>query len=118
MSRFRLLRDFAALAFGEGVSKIAGFAAFAYLARVLAPESYGAVELAAAMALFFALIVDFGFGPIGAREIAHEPHRAPELAGLVPSARLLLSQSYPGGMEGNKKPHPGFASCARFGWKP
>lgn len=91
MSRFRLVRDFAALSGGELVSKVAGFLAFAYLARVLEPMAYGAVELAAAMALFFALVVDFGFGPIGAREIAREPGRAEELAARVPAARLLLA---------------------------
>ncbi|MAE96176.1 MAG: hypothetical protein CL910_16095 [Deltaproteobacteria bacterium] len=91
MSRFRLVRDFAALSGGELVSKVAGFLAFAYLARVLEPEAYGAVELAAAMALFFALVVDFGFGPIGAREIAREPGRAAELAARVPAGRLLLA---------------------------
>jgi len=91
VTRLRLVRDLAALAGGEGLSKVAGFLAFAYLARVLRPEDYGAVELAAALALFFALIVDFGFGPIGAREIARHPERAPELAAEVPAARLLLA---------------------------
>lgn len=89
--RLRLVRDFAALALGEGLSKVAGFAAFAWLARVLSPEGYGAVELAVALSLFFLLVVDFGFGPIGAREIARAPERARELAGRVPAGRLLLS---------------------------
>jgi O-antigen/teichoic acid export membrane protein len=87
----RLARDFAALAGGEVVAKIAGFAAFAWLARALAPEAYGAVELAVALSLFFVLVVDWGFGPIGAREIARAPERAPELAALVPAARMLLA---------------------------
>ncbi len=91
MSRFRLVRDFAALSGGELVSKVAGFLAFAYLARVLEPAAYGSVELAAAMALFFALVVDFGFGPIGAREIAKHPERAEGLAARVPAGRLLLA---------------------------
>lgn len=91
MSRFRLVRDFAALSGGELVSKIAGFLAFAYLARVLEPAAYGSVELAAAMVLFFALVVDFGFGPIGAREIAKRPERAEALAASVPAGRLLLA---------------------------
>lgn len=91
MSRFRLVRDFAALSGGELVSKVAGFLAFAYLARVLEPAAYGSIELAAAMALFFALVVDFGFGPIGAREIAKRPERAESLAASVPAGRLLLA---------------------------
>jgi O-antigen/teichoic acid export membrane protein len=85
------VRDFAALAGGELVAKLAGFAAFAWLARALAPEASGAVELAVALSLFFVLVVDWGFGPIGAREIARAPERAPELAALVPAGRLLLA---------------------------
>lgn len=99
-SPLRLVRDLAALSGGELVSKIAGFAAFAYLARALTPEAYGAVELAVALALFFALIVDFGFGPIGAREIARDPARAPSLAAEVPAARLLLAVLAVPGMGG------------------
>ncbi len=91
MGRFRLLRDLAALSGGELVGKVAGFLAFAYLARTLPPASYGSVELAAALALFFTLVVDFGFGPIGAREVARDPACAAELAARVPAGRLLLA---------------------------
>jgi len=91
MKANRLVRDLAALAGGEGIGKVAGFVAFAWLARALPAESYGAVELAASMTLFFGLVVDLGLGPIGAREIARAPGRAPELAAHIPAARLLLA---------------------------
>ena len=91
MSRIQLVRDYLALALGEGVSKIAGFAAFAWLARVLTTEGYGAVELAVALSMFFALVVDAGLGPIGAREIARDPARVGTLAALVPSARIAIA---------------------------
>lgn len=87
----QLVRDAVALFTGEVLSKLAGFAAFAYLARVLEPSAYGAVELAVALSMFFGLIVDFGFGPIGAREIARDPGLAPPLAARIPAARLLLA---------------------------
>jgi len=86
-----LLRDLAALALGEGVAKLAGFAAFAYLARTLSAAHYGAVELASAITMLFFLVVDFGFAPIGARELAADRSRARWLAAAIPTLRLALA---------------------------
>ena len=69
----QLVRDYAALAVSETVSKLAGFVAFAYLARTLGPGDYGAVEFTVAMHMVGFLIVDFGLAPIGARAITNEP---------------------------------------------
>ena len=85
-----LLRDWAALAAGEAAAKVAGFVAFAYLARVLEPGAYGAVELAAALVLFSRLFVHFGFGTIGAREVARNESTARMLAAQIPAGRLIL----------------------------
>jgi O-antigen/teichoic acid export membrane protein len=74
----------------ELLGKIAGFVAFATLARRLTPEAYGAVELCVGLSLLFMLIVDFGLDPIGAREISRQPARARALAAQVPALRLLL----------------------------
>ena len=86
----RLVGDYAALAGGELLAKIASLVAFAYLARKLGPDAYGAVELAVALVMVFGLVVDFGFGPIGAREVTRDPGRAGSLARHIPAARLLL----------------------------
>lgn len=93
MSRnpLQLLRDFMALSGGEVIAKIAGFAAFAYLSRVLGAEAYGATELAVALVTFASLIVDFGFGPIAAADLMRDPARAPSVAVWVPSARIGLA---------------------------
>lgn len=91
MKRPRLVRDLGALLAGDVASKIAGFAAFAWLARVLTPAAYGSVELAAAMVLFFGLAVDFGLAPIGAREIARERDRAAGLVRTIPALRGILA---------------------------
>jgi O-antigen/teichoic acid export membrane protein len=72
-SAAQLVRDFLALSGGELLAKLAGFAAFAYLARTLSAEGYG------------------GFGPIGARELAREPARAAQLAAAIPTARSALA---------------------------
>lgn len=85
-----LARDFAILSVGELASKIAGFVGFAYLARTLAPADYGVVELAATLVLFFSIALDFGVGSICARDVARDPSRAGELAGLVPAARHVV----------------------------
>lgn len=87
----RLVRDFLLLSGGELFSKLIGFVAFAYLARSLEPSAYGAVELAVSLSLFFALIVDFGLSPVGAREVARDPQRVRELAGEIPAARFVVA---------------------------
>jgi len=87
----RLVGDFFSLAGGEVLAKLAGIAAFGWLARALPSEAYGSVELAVALAAFFSLVVDFGFGPIGARELGTRPERAAELAAAVCAARLALA---------------------------
>lgn len=90
-SPLTLARDLFALVGGELLAKIAGFVAFAYLARVLPAESYGSVELAVAVVAVFVLVVDFGFAPIGARELARSPERAAFLAAAIPTLRLALA---------------------------
>jgi len=87
----RFLVDYAWIASCEALSKIAGFAAFAYLARVLAPAGYGAVELAVAVGMVGYLVVDFGIGPIAARRVSAAPERAQSLLRSVPALRLALS---------------------------
>ncbi len=89
-SRPKALWDFAFLASGETLSKIAGFIAFAYMARVLTPQAYGSVEVAVAMLALFSFVVDFGFGPIAARDIIRNPGLTNQYAALIPAARLLL----------------------------
>ena len=87
----KLLRDFAALSGGNLLSKLAGFLAFAYLARTLGPEGYGAVEFAVAVSLFFAMIIDCGLGPIGVRELSGSRERIASLAAQIPSTRLVIA---------------------------
>jgi O-antigen/teichoic acid export membrane protein len=87
----RLLRDFIALSGGQLLSKALGFFAFAYLARNLEPASYGAVEVAVAIAVFFGLIINCGLSAIGVRELAQDPKRLPALAAHIPAAKLLIA---------------------------
>lgn len=86
----KLIVDFAVLSGGQLLSKVAGFAAFAYLARVLGPQSYGSVEYGMGLAAFFAMVVDFGLGPVGVREIATGEEPVDSLAANITLARLGL----------------------------
>ena len=87
----RLLRNLVSLSTGEAISRLIGFTAFALLARRLDPHDYGAVEFAVALALFFAMLVDFGLETIGARRIARDRKEVNQLAAEIPAARLLMA---------------------------
>jgi O-antigen/teichoic acid export membrane protein len=85
------VRNFLSLAAAETASKLLTFAAFAYLARVAGPDGFGYVEFAGAALLCASLVVDQGFGPYGAREIAKAPQRTASLAAEIVAARLVLA---------------------------
>ncbi len=74
------------LSVGETFSKVCVLLAFGYLARVLTPASYGIVEQALAITVFFVLGVESGMGLYGARIVAATPERVPR---LVPQVMLL-----------------------------
>lgn len=89
-SRFRALWDFVFLSGGETIGKIGGFVAFAYLARVLSPESFGAIEVSLALLASFGLFVDFGFGPLGAKEVSQKPDQTAFWAKAIPGTRMVI----------------------------
>jgi O-antigen/teichoic acid export membrane protein len=86
----KLVTDFFALSGGQSVSSLSGFLAFAYLARTLSPENYGAVEFAIGLSAIFGVIVEWGTGPIGIRELARAPKRVSVLASAIPASRLAI----------------------------
>jgi PST family polysaccharide transporter len=87
----KLLKNFLSLAAAEALSKVVTFAAFAYLARVAGPEGFGIIEFAGSLMLCAALVVDQGFGPYGAREIAKDPRRTQALVAEIVAARFMLA---------------------------
>jgi len=72
-------------------SRLIGFTAFALLARRLDPNEYGAVEFAVALALFFAMVVDFGLETIGARSISRNRNEVARLAAHGRYDKLLAA---------------------------
>jgi len=89
--RFKIVSDFFALSGGQLLSKVIGFAAFAYLARTLSPASYGILEYAIGMAAFFALVIEGGLGPIGVRAVSQTPDRVKALSALIPSTKFCIA---------------------------
>lgn len=75
----------------EAFTKLATFAAFAYLARVFGPSGFGYIEWAGTVLMCSSLIVDQGFSAYGAREIAKKPGETSELVSEVVTARILLA---------------------------
>jgi len=78
------------LGVGEFASKVFGFLAFAYLARVLGPSEFGQLEFALALIFFFTLLVDCGLGSYGAREIARDGTTVGRLTTHILFVRCLL----------------------------
>src|SRR5215475_6726094 len=87
----RLAANLLFLMAGEFTAKLLTFASFSYLARTLGPRDYGFIEFTLALMVFFSLPVDLGLGSYGAREIARNPARAPELLHEITGLRLFLS---------------------------
>ena len=75
----------------EAITKLATFAAFAYLARLFGPAGYGYLEWAGTVLMCSSLIVDQGFSVYGAREIAKSPEETPRLVSEVVTARIILA---------------------------
>ncbi|MGE0887580.1 MAG: oligosaccharide flippase family protein [Blastocatellales bacterium] len=86
-----LFRNFLSLAGAEIAAKALTFAAFAYLARVAGPDGFGYIEFAAAVVMCAGLIVEQGFNPFGAREIAKSPERTASLVSEIFLVRLGLA---------------------------
>jgi O-antigen/teichoic acid export membrane protein len=89
--RLKFVRDLSVLSGGQLVAKLVGFAAFAFLARMLDPVGYGAVELVVAVTAFFTTVIDCGLGTIGVRRIAEAPHERNALAAEIAAIKLTIA---------------------------
>lgn len=87
----KLAANFVLLSGGEALSKVFSFVAFAYLARILGPDTYGDIEFALAVTLFFNLVVEGGLGLLGAREIAKDEKSVLPLTFHIVIMRFVLA---------------------------
>ncbi len=89
--RLTFLRDQAALLAGHLIGKVAGFVAFAILARTISRDAYGAIEYLVGLSVLFATLVETGLGRVGVRRIAHQPAVLPAVTAQITMARLGLA---------------------------
>lgn len=87
----KLLKNLGYLFGAEGASKLVTFAAIAHLARVVGPQGFGYVEFAGSALLCAGLLVDQGFSPFGAREIAKAPASTGTWVSQIVIARFILA---------------------------
>jgi O-antigen/teichoic acid export membrane protein len=87
----KLATNFSFLVFGEAISKIFTFIAFAYLARTFGPLEFGHLEFVLAVMIFATLLVDFGSNPLGSREIAKTPYKIGEIVASIIGMRIILA---------------------------
>jgi O-antigen/teichoic acid export membrane protein len=87
----KFFRDLSVLVGGQIAAKLIGFLAFAYLARSLDPQAYGAVEFIVGFAGLFAMAIDCGLGTIGMRRAAAAPSERPQLAAQISLIRLSIA---------------------------
>lgn len=79
------------LGLGEVASRVFTFLAMAYLFRVLGRENFGHLETALAILMFATLAVDQGLSVLGAREVARDSARVPQLVERIVSTQWVLS---------------------------
>ena len=87
----KFFTDLGMLVGGQVTAKVIGLLAFAYLARVLDPDSYGEVEFIAGLAGLFAMVVDLGLSTIGVRRAAAAPEKRGELAAQIFVIRFAVA---------------------------
>jgi O-antigen/teichoic acid export membrane protein len=83
---------------GEMLAKVCTFLAFGHLARTLGPERYGTVEFVLAVMVFLTLVVEFGLGLYGTREIARRGSASVLLSEIVGLRILLAVLAFPGAL--------------------
>ncbi|UCD20369.1 MAG: flippase [candidate division WOR-3 bacterium] len=66
-------KNFLSLFFSDGITRIIGFAATVYIARVLAVEGFGLINYGMAFISYALLFANPGLTIIGAREVAKDP---------------------------------------------
>ncbi len=76
---------------GDVASRVIGFAATAYLARVLGIDNFGLINLGMAVLTYGLIVGNSGLNLLGTREIASNTEKSDLLVGRIFGTRLLLS---------------------------
>ena len=87
----KLSKNFFWMAAANIVSSILSITLFIYLARVLAPESFGLLSYIFTLVFFLANFIDLGLSTYGMREIAKDRSRASQYLSEIASLRILIA---------------------------
>jgi O-antigen/teichoic acid export membrane protein len=85
-----IFRNFLSLTFSNAVSKAFGLMTVVYLARVLGPEDFGAMNFALALVSYFAILAHLGLGTVGIRELAQRQAGQGDYINANISLKLVL----------------------------
>ena len=87
----KLAANFSFLVFGEIISKIFTFVAFALLARSFGPQKFGHLEFVLAVIVFATLFTDFGANPLGSRDVAKASDKIGQITASIVIMRMILA---------------------------
>ncbi len=86
----KISRNFISLFLSDGITRLIGFAATVYIARILAVEGFGLINYGLAFISYALLFANPGLTVIGAREVAKRPQDRDFIEETV-SLRLVLA---------------------------
>jgi len=87
----KLSKNFFWMAAANISSSILSITLFIYLARALAPESFGLLSYIFTLVFFLANFIDLGLSTYGMREIAKDRSRATQYLSEIASLRILIA---------------------------
>jgi len=88
--RSEILSNLLYITLGDAGSGILGFVAFAYLARILGPDTLGLIGFGASAAALATPFVDYGLGFIGTREVSRNPSSLTSYIKTILFSRSIL----------------------------
>lgn len=87
----RIAKNILSVLGGDVLSRLLGFFAVIWLARVLGTEGFGSISFAFTFLGYALLFADPGLGTLGTREIAKTPHLSSVYLSKIISLRFLLA---------------------------
>lgn len=87
----RVAKNLLSIGLSSFLAQFIMFIQIAYYARVLSVESFGIVNLAQSILVYFTMITLFGFQTLGTKEVAKAKEKAGELIGYISIIRIIVA---------------------------
>lgn len=87
----RVAKNLLSIGLSSFLAQFIMFVQIAYYARVLSVESFGIVNLAQSILVYFTMITLFGFQTLGTKEVAKDKEKAGELIGYISIIRISVA---------------------------